>query len=314
MERILLSTYSVKILDGNKNEQTLSHFNGTDDFLSIFHQFSDEIFRNIQRQPDLQNRTVLHLTLDSPSVINSVDRKINGYFSSGVSGERFDVRVLETNETELEVEPSTHGSFRNVFFYLFIPRGRTIGYLILQRKAKFGVKTILKRMVNKYIHEHGYPNYYVEINNLLHNSVYERMIRDGNLKKVDLIKRNIPNSIEEYYGNNQATHNTKGTLRTSISSYTSLSDSWKSFVDGLFRNRNDNTRIEINEAEELDEIEFELELNGKIKRFHVVNHQKTQPDVDVTLNIEFENGQPTEISLIREAQNLIDDMLEVRIT
>ena len=214
----------------------------------------------------------------------------------------------------MEVEPSRHGSFRNVFFYFYIPRERNIGYLILQRKAKFGVKTILKKILNKYVHEHGFPNYYVEINNLLHNRVYEKMIREGNLKKVDLIKRRIPNSIEEYYNNGQNTNNTKGTFRTSISTSTSLSESWKGFVDRLFRNRNDNTRIEISaENGELDEIEFELELNGKKKTFHIVNHQRTQPDVDVTANLEFENGEPTEVSLIEESQNLIDDMLEVRI-
>lgn len=313
-ERIFLSTYAVKILDNAKNDQILSRFNGTEDFLNTFHRFTDDIFRNIERQADQHNRTTLHLTLDKPATINSTGRKIYGYFSSGVSGERFDIRVLDTNETELEVEPSRHGSFRNIFFYFYIPPGRNVGYLILQRKAKFGIKTILKRIVNKYIHENGFPTYYIEIKNLLHNRVYERMIREGNLKKVDLIKKRIPNSIEEYYEGGGRTSDTRGTLKTSISASTSLSESWKGFVDRLFRNRNENTRIELDGGDDqLDEIDFELELNGKKKTFHIVNQQRTQPDVDVTLNLEFEDGEPTEESLIRESQNLIDDMLEVRI-
>lgn len=313
-ERIFLSTYAVKILNSDKVEQVLSHFNGTEDFLNIFHHFTDDIYRNIERHADQHNRTTLHLTLDAPATLNSIDRKIYGYFSSGVSGERFDVRDLDTNETELEVEPARHGSFRNIFFYFFVPRSRNIGYLILQRKAKFGIKTILKRIVNKYIHENGFPTYYVEIKNLLHNRVYERMIREGNLKKVDLIKKRIPNSIEEYYESGGLTSDTRGTLKTSISTSSSLSEAWKSFVDRLFRNRNENTRIELDGGDDqLDEIEFELELNGKKKTFHIVNHQRTQPDVDVTSNLQFEDGEPTEESLIRESQNLIDDMLEVRI-
>jgi hypothetical protein len=312
-ERILLSSYVVKIVDSSKCDQILSNFNGSVDFLSTFQQFTSEIFRNIEKQADIHNITTLHLTLDSPATVEAKDRKIYGYFSSGISGERFDVRDLDTNETELEVEPSKHGSFRNIFFYLFIPREKRIGYLILQRKAKFGIKTILKRILNKYIHEHGFSNYYVEINNLLHSSVYEKMIQEGNLKKVDLIKKRIPNSIEEYFKNGK-THDTKGTLRTSISTHTGLSGKWKEFIDQLFRNHNDNTRIEIKGGdEELDEIEFELELNGKKKTFHIVNHQRTQPDVDVTTNVQFENGEPTMDSLISEAQSLIDDMLEVKV-
>jgi len=313
-ERIFLSTFVVKVLDRNKHEQILSRFNETEDFFNTFCQFTEEIFVHMERQADLSNTSTLHLTLDAPAIVNSAERRIYGFFSSGVSGEKFIIRDIFTNETELEVEPDIHGSFRELFFYLVVPRDRHIGYLILQRKSKFGIKTNLKRSLNRYIRDRGFLNYSVEINNLLNSQVYERMMQLGSLKKIDFIKRKIPNSAEEYLNNNGNTYNTNGTLRVSISTNSGLSDFWKNFVGRHFRNHNDNTRIEIGGDDgALDEMEFELELSGKKKTFHVVNHQRTQPDIDVTSNLDFENNEPTIASLIRESQSLIDDMLEVRL-
>lgn len=307
-ERIFLSTFVVKLLDREKNEQILSHINQTEDFLNTFHQFTEEIHRNIENQADLHNTATLHLTLDRPANVDMSLRRIYGYFSSGISGEQFDIRDLSTNETELEVDPTIHGSFRRIFFYLVIPLQSTIGYLILQRKSKFGIKTGLKRFLNKYIHDRGYPNYSVVINNLLNSHVYERMLREGQLKKVDFIRRRIPNSLEEYINNDGNTFNTQGTLRVSISTYSGLSGSWKNFIERYFGNTN-NSRIEIGGSDgELDEIEFELELNGKKKTFHMMNHHRTQPDIDVTSNLVFVGNEPTEESLIRECQGLINDM------
>jgi len=314
-ERILLSTYAIKVLDNNRIEKPLSIFNGQADFLNIYNDFAQDIFINIERhQNDPNNRIIQHLTLSKPPVINQEERCIYGYFSSGVSGDRFDIRDIDTNETELVVDPNRHASFRNVFFYLYIPQLSKIGYLILQRKSKFGVKTIVKKMLNKYVRENGYSEFFIEINNLLHNRVYEIMLANGSLKKIDLIKRRIPDSIDEYYNNNRNTYNTKGTLTTTIASSSTLSEQWKDFIDRLFRNRGENTRIELSDGnEELDEIEFELELNGKKKKFHIINKQRTQPDIDVTSNLDFENGEPTISSLISESQSLINDMLQVRI-
>ena len=47
-------------------------------------------------------------------------------------------------------------------------------------------------------------------------------------------------------------------------------------------------------APTLDEVEFELELNGKKKTFYVSNRTRIQPDVDVTRELDYgANGQPT---------------------
>jgi len=91
MSKILLSTYVVKILDNNKNVQILNHFNGSDDFLRTFEDYLNAIFTNIRAESDSSGTTSLHLTLESPPTVDIANRRIYGYFSSGVSGDEYQI-------------------------------------------------------------------------------------------------------------------------------------------------------------------------------------------------------------------------------
>lgn len=312
MSKILLSTYVVKILDNNKNLQILSHFNGSDDFLRTFEDYLNTIFTNIRAESDSSGTTSLHLTLKSPPIVDLDNRRIYGYFSLGVSGDEYQIRDLETQDNLLDVETG-HAAFRNLFFYMQISTGRNSGALILQKKAKYGIKTIFKRTINRYMREKGYQIYKVEVDNLLHGRVYRRMIEHGNLKKVELIKKRIPTTLEEYYENDCNPVEIPGTLRTSMSSGTSLPQAYRSLVDRLFREP-DLERVEINGIdEEFDELEFELELNGKKKKFYVANKQRIQPDIDVTSQLEISaDGIPTTESLLVQCEELVQDIIEIR--
>jgi hypothetical protein len=139
------------------------------------------------------------------------------------------------------------------------------------------------------------------------------MIELGNLKRVDLIKRRIPTTIEEYYQNDGNPEQIPGTLKTSMLSSTSLPQAYRNLVNRLFRNPN-RERIELDGIdEEFDEIEFELELNGKKKTFYVANKQRIQPDIDVTRQLDFdENQAPTTESLIRQCEELVQDIIDIR--
>lgn len=315
MEKILLSTYLIKVQDRERNYQTLSHFNGTDDFFQVFENYLNSIYQNIIATADLRQSTALHLTLDAPPTVDIENRRIYGYFSSGVSGEQYQIKDVETREEVLNVQRN-HAAFRNIFFYIKIPTVEDNGSLILQRKAKFGIKTVFTKTINQFINEQGYQNYTVLVNNIVHGRVYRRMITDGNLKKVDFIKKRIPSSIEEYYRNGGNPDQIPGTLKTSMQSTSAggLPQNFKDFVDNLFTNP-DRERIEINGInDDFDEVEFELELNGKRKTFYVMHRNRIQPDVDVTSQIEFtEQGQPTLESLIQQSEELITDIIELRL-
>lgn len=312
-EKILLSSYVLKLKDNEKRAQTFSQFNGDLDFLDVFKDFTDDIFENIQISEDSNRQHSTHLTLDSPALNDLEDsRKIYGFFSSGVSGEQYKVINTETNEEELKVKPY-HAAFRNVFFLLYVPRLKSKAYLILQRKAQFGIKGKLYKTINEYLRKRGLINYRLEINNILHNKVYRKMMDEGKLKRVELIKNKIPSSIENFIYNNEELEEIRGTFKSSFTSRTSLPDTWKDYLDRLFRQRNDqNGSYEIEGLDnDYDDLEFELELNGKKKTFYMVKQHRIQPDIDVSANISYEDGEPTVESLIEQAEEIIYDITQI---
>jgi len=168
------------------------------------------------------------------------------------------------------------------------------------------------KSLNLYLKEKGYSDYLVSITNLLNKRVYDTMMKSGNLKKIDFIKRSIPNTIDELYASPKE-YSSKGTLTTTVQSRTSLSDYWKNAIDKIFVGENKNSVIELNDGnDQVDEIEFELEFRGKIKTFHVMHKQKTQPDIDVTSDIVFVDNQPTIESLVAASEDLVNDILTLK--
>lgn len=310
--RILLSTYNIKVSNPSVNDVLLDQFDGKSDFVDFFNEFTTEVFKNVKKQASYNDRSVLHLTLDEPATFDKDSRTIYGYISSGVNEDKFTVRA--SDEKKFESNPETDITFRSLFFYLQVPRGKTYAYLIIQKKRDLGGKNSLEKALRSYLTEKGYSGYNVSINNLLNARVYDKMMTQGNLKKIDFIKRTIPDTIEELVDQPKKEYTQKGTLTTTIKSRTTLSKYWKEYIHKIFVGINKNATIELNDSNEVDEIEFELELKGKIKTFHVIHKNRTWPDIDVTSDVIFENNIPTTESLVSISNDLINDILTLSAT
>ncbi|KQS46645.1 MULTISPECIES: hypothetical protein [Flavobacterium] len=307
MEKILLSTYLVKITK-DKNDLVLSQFAGEEDFFNFCDGFFKKIFSVIQKSMDAKDSTTIHLSLDEMPIVDEKKRCIYGFLSSGVGGENYKIKDTDTN-IEMFAVKSNHAAFRDVFFYLQIPKNKTVGALILQRKSRFGIKTAFLKGINLYSRNLGYQGFHIQINNVIHGQVYRKMINEGNLKKIEFIKRKIPKYIEQYYRKNGEVDKIPGTLKTTMSA-SKLPDNFKEFVDRLFSTKR-NDRIELKDiGDDFEEIEFELELNGKKKTFYVAHRSRIQPDIDVSNEIERDsNGNPTIDSLVEQCDSLIKEVI-----
>ena len=309
-ERILLSTYSIKIK--NKKEYAyLSAFNDVDDFFKTLKKFLNYIITNVNTLKDSSNKHTIYLTLEEQPVFDEKKRICYGYFSSGISGDNHRIKELATNKTVFNVDGNNHASFRDVFFYFHIPYNKSQGYLILQRKINFGIKTKLQPALNSFLAKEGYVNNYLSLQNIIHISVYKQMMKLGKLKKVELVKNRIPENLEDYINNDQNYEQTKGSFRTSFSSRISLPEKWKTYIDKLMRKELNET-VEIDGLDEnFSDLEFQLELNGKQKTFYIKNRHRVQPDIDVTNNIDFENDIPKTESLVKNSEELIEEVLKL---
>lgn len=308
-KKIYLSTYSLKVFD-RQEETLLMNFNGSEDFHKFFTDFMEDVYKNVKKTHTHSDRTVLHLALDEPAISTKSNRTVYWYISSGVSGDKFKVRKEGETETAFESN-NNHITFRDLFFYLQLPSDKTYGYLIIQKRRDLGAKALLQKALNTYLREKGYLNFNAKITNMLNGRVYERMMSEGNLKSIDFIKKTIPATMEQFYEEGPNTET--GTLTTSIRAPFSLGPYWKNFINKVFNKEYKESIIELDDAlDSFNEIEFELELNKKIKTFHVLSKGRTQPDVEVSNDLDFKDNEPTTESLVEVSASLIEDMLTLK--
>lgn len=309
-KKIYLSTYSLKILD-RKTETLLSSFDGKTDFYDFFQKFTLAIFQNVRKTHSFSNKTVLHLTLDEKSENDDSSRVIYGFLSSGIGGDKFKVRAEGELKTTFEADPEKHITFRDLFFYLKIPRNQRFAYLIIQKTRDLGAKNSIEKALTNFLKENHYSEFEAKIYNLINGAVFTRMISQGNLKTIDFIKKKIPATLDDLMGNGENT--TKGTFTTSLKAHKSLNNYWKDFINSIYLKSSANSIIELKDYDDsFDEIEFELELNNKIKTYHVSARHRTQPDVEVSKDLDFENNEPTKESLVRVSESLIEELLTIK--
>lgn len=312
-KRTLLSTYTIRVYDDTSTVCQLDNFDGSTDFYDFLKKFVLEVYQNVKKGATDKDNATLHLTFDELPIHDDTTRTIYGFLSSGVGGDEFTVREQGTNISKYKSDPNSDVTFRDLFLYIQIPRDKDYGYVIIQKKRELGAKNLLNTAITAYLNEQERLRYKSQIYNALDGRVYQKMISEGNLKKINFIKRSLPSTMEELY-DSTSENTSKGVLTTTLQAHGGLSEYWKSFVDGIYNKIKKNDKIELDGVgEKIDEMEFQLEYNGKIKTFHVRNTQRTLPDIDVTTDLTHdENGKPTVDSLLDVSNNLVKDFLSLK--
>ena len=308
--KIFFATFSLKVQNRRRDLQLIEQFNGNDDFFDFLCRFLMHIFQNRFEIPGAENALPLYLTLERPPIMDRDNREIYGYFKSGVSGDNYEIAQRDNNQTLMDVTDE-HVAFRKMFFYFKLPRRSNRVGVVLEKRSKFGIKGLLDRAINNYFQQLGYADYKIVLDNALHGRFFNEFMQHGRLTKVEIVKRRLPPTLEQWYDDNQTPREAKGTIKTVMTSKTGLPDTYKTFIKERYRNP-DNFMVEVAGGDDIGEVEFELELRGKKKRFYLANQDKAQPDIDVTGEIEIIEGRATDESLLLQAQELINDILNLR--
>lgn len=304
---IYLSTYAIRLKHRGASI-SFQNFNGTEDFLDTFANYVTHVSDNGEITHSYAGDLSLHLSIEDDFQKDDSGRKIYGRLSSGISNDKYTVRPSGSREIKFKSD-NDDITFRDLFFYLHLPPDKDYGYLILQKKRNLGAKGSLAKSLNQYLRNQGYHAFSVELSNMLDERVYERMITAGRLKRVDFIKKKLPKTIDDVYNGNLEVEN-KGTTITSIYENDGLGDYWKGLVNTLYKRQYKQKIIEINDnIDDLDEVQFVLELNGKTKTFHVLERGRTQPDIEVSSELVFQDNEPTIASLVETTEGLINELL-----
>lgn len=315
--RVLLAVFGVKI-NLRKNEQILSNFGGNIDFLKLYHEFALHVLQNVWHW-DRKDKPTLSLTCvsDTLPVISESTREVYGFFDAGRDGDRFKVRNFRVEKSDTTHIDPEHSSIREAFHYMYVPKGRSRGYLVLQVPEGQGIKHLVNHALNEFLRIKGLSSYRVEISNLINDKVFHRMMDTGFFKELILTKYGLPEELDSYNNNDVKPVVMRGTMKT-IFQATDLSGSWKEKARSIFnlgrvkkaQEGNQQIFVEImGHKDEYDEVAIKLDLNGKQKTFHVANSNRTLPDLDVTSNVKRKaNGRLDVNDLLIQAKDLIEDV------
>ena len=318
MENIFLSTYKIRVKNTRVDGYNImGQFNGKDDILPVIAEYLNDIFTTPVRvnNDDEDRSTMLNLTLKEPPIVLTSERIIYGYFDAGVSGQDITVKDRHSKITVFEGDRDNHGLYRYIFFYMKLPYKSDSGYLILQRKARFGIKSAFTYLLKKWFQQRGYQDTVINIGAVLSGQIFNKMLSLGSLKKVNFIVNYIPSDITEFVNNNENPSLKEGSTITTIQSKNGLSDSWVNFAKIQYLKENKRTLVEFEEEEkEYDEIQFEVEYRGRKKTFYANRRDRTVPDLDVTAEVikDPKTGEPYLNSLLDKCAEIIEDTFEIK--
>lgn len=314
MDKVLLAVYGVQIYR-KSDSQIPSNFGGNVDFLTLFHEFTDYVLKNVQKW-ERPKETNLALTCPTLPVLDTKGREVRGFFNAGRDGERFDIQNLNVKGVApVRVTRDLH-SIRGAFFYLHVPIGQRKAYLVLQRAHSQGIKELVMHCFNDFMALKGLNDYRVILYNLINDKVFVDMMSKGRFKELTLTKLGIPKNIDDLRGKSEKPIVEKGSIKTIYQAY-DLGDTWKEWIlnkVGATRqskqNPSEKVVVEINGApESYDEVSVLVELNGKQKTFRLANTSRTQPDMDVTDNVRLDDdGQLLLGDLLTQARELVDSV------
>jgi len=296
--------------------------NNSLDLLELFHGFADDVLKNI-RKPITSKHTHVFTCVDYMlPTLDDDEREAYGFFHSGRDGDYYTVAKYEedgTSNRKTRVTRDMH-STRDSFYYLKVPKGagKKRAYLVLQRAEGQGIKDMVARLFQDYMNKViGHRDFRVVFLNLVPDKVFTSMMEHGKFKQLTLVKHGIPKNIESLRNQEERIPIEDGTIKT-IYQANNLGSSWKEWglqKFGATRESKPSKQpkrvvVELTgRQEEYDEVSMLVELDGKEKTFHLSSTSRTQPDMDVSKNVELDgNGHLRTDHLLTQSRELVADV------
>jgi hypothetical protein len=269
--KVKINTFRISLSNNVGEKQILNFFNGEEDFLNIVNNFCDYIFQNIRSYTDSQGNLRTFTLKDRPNLM-AAERSIYGYFDSAYTGDILDIKEGVTNDVLYHVTSDKLQS-KKFFFFIYVPKNSKYAYLVVQRKANHGVKSILETSFSHYLRSLGYSEYKVHIEDAPSYYLLETMLQRGRLKEVKLTNNVLLSSFEEQFDNEGVVNSGHFDKVLKFNS-DARTQPFKRTLFSLYRsNYLNNQRINV-EGESFDEVSFTIEFDNLSKTFYVKDKSK----------------------------------------
>ena len=311
MKSIGLSIYEFRIRDNDNIEYELHDVLGQS-FIEIVNNYAQ--VRINSYETDQSEESVFSFDqIEVEEFLNNNGQKIYdmlmmrvktgeyGVESEIVNSETGDVTYTKS-QNEADVMPFGCG--------IFVPAGQhRCGLLVFQSIGQYGIVTIMKRYIEKYLH---YVNNGLRLfaEPVMPRDYATKLFEQGILKSVRMIRYDIPDDAAERYGLDRNVREIveERVIRKPAGFLRNCSTKIRQFFD---HERDISEIIQIADFQ-VDDLKLEFQNGRRIKTMSLKNIDKLVVSEDITEDVLLENGHPTFESLKREMKETAEYYLRAR--
>lgn len=176
----------------------------SDDYLPLSHLFNGESFIKFFQdylkfiETGIQKDSYKALTLENNSLdISMQANTISGVFRSGQYGYEGDIVNLDNGMIDF-VKTKQHSELLPFYFLIYIPN-RKRGILLLQRFGIFGIQTIFRLTIQKYLASLQ-EDLIIDFFPVVSQELAETFVNDGKIRELSFRKYNLPPDIIDRLG------------------------------------------------------------------------------------------------------------------
>lgn len=304
MASISLESYLVKVNEKN-TDKSLDFNNIGSENISLNEIILD--YLDTRRQGKLIESTEKLLQIQEYD-FDGGKEFIRGRLERGAYG--FSSKIINIESNVLKYDKAANEAEMLPFYFLtFLPNSYNRGLLLLQTFGQYGFKTDLEKDLNDYVSEVGL-NIKIIINSLAPKKVIENYLEKGSIKKMRLIKYNLPDDITDWQS--QDRFEDECYMEVSINAKKQKNINY--YKNGILKLIN--REIENDELVEIegfnfdyDEVKVELKVGKKRRTINLTDTTQVRGKFDVTEQVNImDSGHPTYESIDREAEGLILDL------
>ena len=272
---------------------------GGRDLLTIVNDFCRDRRSNYSVNVHTQRFLRVTFTLEQARTISGLVETGDFGYESELYDITQDVVSYQRTTTDTELTP--------YYFFMNLPPASTFGILILQRRGQYGVTTTLMRDFRKYL-EAQYPQAVVEFKPLVHEQFLTRLFQDGDLKKIRLIRHEIPSDYATAFGAGGPIGHL-GHLEVTLSAGRGLNFPGKDrILEVLGKQRTVDQLVELPQID-YDNVKVEMELGGRRRTIDLSDVMKLRANFDITDEVETgSNGHPIFSSIDEIARDLNQEL------
>jgi hypothetical protein len=302
-QKISLVTYSLRVREKGKKDNNLKLDSCGDigDFYNFLSRFFDYL-KNESGRDEASKKLIQLAKIDN----NNEARTFCGLIKTGEWGCESDI----VNSKEGKVK--YHKQFDDAemlpfYFFIYIPKEKDEGIIILQRFGIHGMTTAFKNSLSRYLNiEH--EELIAEINMLVPEGLIDQYINKGEYTKLILKKFKLPTDLTDYYDDGDHKE-IEGYAELRLVAYRNNYFHMKKNLKKFLSKEKDKL-IEI-KGFDYDDISIEVKLNQTTRKINLSDTSKLTPSYDVTSQIDIQpSGHPEYYSINEAAKMLFNDIKE----